>query len=39
MPYRAEMLGKYAWLDREPAPKMLRAALDLYGLFIFTPTN
>ena len=32
MPYRAEMLGKYAWLDREPAPKMLRAALDLYGV-------
>jgi uncharacterized protein (TIGR02594 family) len=32
MQYRAEMLGKYAWLDREPAPKMLRAALDLYGV-------
>lgn len=32
MPYRAEMLGKYAWLDREPAPKMLRHALDLYGI-------
>ena len=32
MPYRAEMLQQYAWLDREPAPKMLRAALDLYGV-------
>lgn len=32
MQYRAEMLGKYAWLDREPAPKMLRHALDLYGI-------
>jgi uncharacterized protein (TIGR02594 family) len=32
MQYRAEMLGKYAWLDLEPAPKMLRAALDLYGV-------
>jgi uncharacterized protein (TIGR02594 family) len=32
MPYRADMLGKYAWLDKEPAPKMLRHALDLYGI-------
>ena len=32
MPYRADMLGKYAWLDKEPAPKMLRQALDLYGI-------
>jgi uncharacterized protein (TIGR02594 family) len=30
--YRAEKLGRYAWLDREPAPKMLRVALDLYGV-------
>ena len=32
MSYRAEMLQQYAWLDKEPAPKMLRAALDLYGI-------
>lgn len=32
MPERADMLGKYAWLEREPAPRMLRAALDLYGV-------
>lgn len=30
--YRAEMLGQYAWLDREPAPKMLIEALNLYGV-------
>lgn len=32
MPYRAEMLGQYAWLDREPGPRMLREALNLYGV-------
>lgn len=32
MPFREEILQQYAWLDREPAPKMLRAALDLYGV-------
>ena len=26
------MLQQYAWLDREPAPKMLLAALDLFGI-------
>lgn len=30
--YAREMLGKYAWLLDEPAPKMLIEALNLYGV-------
>lgn len=32
MTTRSELLGRYAWLEREPAPKMLRAALELFGV-------
>lgn len=32
MSYNEAMLGRYAWLAREPAPKMLIHALELYGV-------